>query len=245
MSAAALSGWFVAAAMFASVLLAVRVLAGRSEALARACHELRGPLTTVRLGLSLATRPGGLSAEQIAALDTELGRATLALEDLARVTVRSPRVAMPRLERVALQRLIGDAVVAAAGRAAAAGARVSGGWDGPEEVVWGDRLRLAQALDNLIANAVEHGGGEVRVRGTRRGSRIQVVVDDDGPGLPATVAVLARRPRAGRGRRGRGLAIACQVAAAHGGTVSAAPVGRGGRVVLDLPAAPRAVRAEA
>ena len=38
-------------------------------------------------------------------------------------------------------------------------------WDGPPVSVWGDRLRLAQALGNLIANAIEHGGGAVEVLG--------------------------------------------------------------------------------
>jgi signal transduction histidine kinase len=245
MTPAGLGGWGLAVLALGGLLMLRWRLAARGEAVARACHELRGPLTTVRLGLSLAPRAGGLSAAHLAAIETELARATLALEDLAaarRCGVRRPAA---RVERVSLTRLIGDAVGAAQGRAAAHGARLRGGWESPETIVWGDRLRLAQALDNLIANALEHGGGEVRVHGGRRGGRIQIVVDDDGPGLPATVAVLARRPRGGRGRRGRGLAIALGAARLHGGTVTAAPVGRGGRIVLELPAAPSSVRAEA
>jgi len=50
------------------------------------------------------------------------------------------------------------------------------------------------------------------------------------------VAELARRPRAGRGHRGRGLAIAAEIAARHGGRLATAPATGGGRVVLDLPA---------
>ena len=60
---------------------------------------------------------------------------------------------------------------------------------------------------------------------------------DEGPGLPAPVAELVRLPRAGRGRRGRGLAIAAEIAARHGGRLAAAPAAGGGRVVLELPAA--------
>jgi signal transduction histidine kinase len=244
-SAVALGGWLLGAATLGGLWAARRALARCSEAAARACHEVRGSLTTVRLGLSLATRAGGLSAEQRAAIDTELGRATLALEDLGRARVRSPHPTAPRLERVSLTRLLADAVTASQGRAAAAGGCLFGGWEEAETIVWGDRLRLAQALDNLIANAIDHGGGAVRVSGRRRAGRIQVVVDDDGPGLPAPIAVLARRPRAGRGRRGRGLAIATAIAELHGGSLTAAPVGRGGRVVLELPATPRALRVEA
>ncbi len=103
--------------------------------------------------------------------------------------------------------------------------------------VWGDRLRLAQALGNLIANAIEHGGGSVQVTLAPRARTIRIEVCDGGPGLPAPVAALARRPRRGRGARGRGLAIALAIAHRHGGTIAAAPTRTGARVVLELPAA--------
>jgi signal transduction histidine kinase len=135
-------------------------------------------------------------------------------------------------------------------------------WRGGPAFVGGDRRRLAQATGNLIANAVEHGGGEVTVRGRleRRGGdgtprgplerrredgtlngrvahdTVRVEVIDRGSGLPAPVTELARRPRAGRGSRGRGLAIAAAVAAAHGGRLASAPAERGARLVLELPA---------
>jgi signal transduction histidine kinase len=65
------------------------------------------------------------------------------------------------------------------------------------------------------------------------GARIEVA--DDGPGLPAPVAELARRARNGRGSRGRGLAIASSIAAAHGGRLQAAPASQGARLVLEIP----------
>ena len=52
---------------------------------------------------------------------------------------------------------------------------------------------------------------------------MRIEVDDEGPGLPAPVGDLTRRPRAGRGRRGRGLAIAADIADRHGGRLVAAP----------------------
>ena len=107
----------------------------------------------------------------------------------------------------------------------------------------GDRLRLAQACGNLLANALEHGHGTVRVRGRAVDARVRIEVVDDGPGLPEPVAALARRPRAGRGRRGRGLAIAAEIAARHGGRLAAAPAAGGARVALELPAAGESSRA--
>src|ERR1700761_7592956 len=62
---------------------------GRLETIARACHELRGPLTAVRLGLDYCAGNGQLTPARLRAIDLELGRAALALDDLE--GVRSPR----------------------------------------------------------------------------------------------------------------------------------------------------------
>jgi signal transduction histidine kinase len=219
----------------------------RREAVVRACHELRGPLTAARLGLSLPLVADDASRARLRAIDAELCRASLALEDLAGVRRgewRGP--SLHQLDRVDVTALAAEAVRAAQGRAHAAGATVTlsdagtgGGRDraAPPATVWGDRLRLAQALRNLIANAIEHGGPEVSVRVLERAQAVRVEVCDSGSGLPAPVAQLARRARRGRGTRGRGLAIALQIARSHGGTVAAAPARTGARVVLELPSA--------
>ncbi len=250
---AALCGW-AAAAVATALALAVRhALDDGREAVARACHELRGPLTAARLGLSLQLRTDDESRDRLRAIDSELSRAALALEDLSvarRGEWRGPRLIA--LERVDVAGLVADAVEAARGRAQAAGVGlclIEPPSPGPGlaagGAMWGDRLRLAQALANLIANAIEHGGTEVRVTVAARARTVRIEVCDDGPGLPAPVAVLARRPRRGRGTRGRGLAIALAIAHRHGGTIAAAPARAGARVVLELPAAaarPRGAR---
>jgi signal transduction histidine kinase len=238
MTVASLSGWLLAAAAGLTLLGIRHVAQARRETVARACHEVRGPLTAVRLGLAAVAGAGGVEPARLMALDSELGRAALALEDLT-----APRAAgrwlcgRPDLDRVDLGALLDEAVLACGGRAAGAGARVRGGWEGPAAIAWGDRLRLAQVLGNVLANAIEHGGPTIRVRGALHDGVARLEISDDGPGLPAPVAELARRPRGGRGQRGRGLAIALAIAEAHGGALAAAPVGRGGRIVLTLPAA--------
>ena len=231
-------GWVVAGLTGLLALATRRALADRMEGVARACHELRGPLTTVRLALAVAERGGELTSHQLRAIDTELGRAGQVLDDLGEMRRRRVDGSGSRdLGRVDVLALLSDVLEAAQPAGARVDVRLSGWWDGPGVVVWGDRLRLAQALGNLLANAIEHGGGAVRVHGALRRGVVCIEVDDDGPGLPGSVAGLASRPRAGRGPRGRGLAIALGIAEAHGGTVAAAPVGHGGRVVLTLPAA--------
>jgi signal transduction histidine kinase len=234
--AATRSGWLAASMIAFSGLIVRRAHGVRMEAVARACHELRGPLAAVRLGLELGVRVGELSPAQLRALDLELDRAALALDDLAvvahRVRHRSAR------QEVDMAVLLADSVEAWRAPAAARGAALALEWSGSAARVWGERLRLAQATGNLIANAIEHGGGEISIRGSLAPERgcVRIEVVDAGPGLAAPVADLVRRPRGGRGARGRGLAIAAAIAHDHGGRLAAAPSERGARLVLELPA---------
>jgi signal transduction histidine kinase len=235
MIAASLSGWAVAVAASLVAIGAWRSLSLRMENVARASHELRGPLTAARLGLQLAAGPGELSPARLRAIDMELGRAALALDDLDAARMDRARWRSP--EAIDLAQLVSDSVEAWRPAAAARGVELRASWSGVAPTVWGDRLRLAQLTGNLISNALEHGGGVVEVRGRSDGGEARIEVSDTGPGLPAPVAALARQARRGRGRQGRGLAIASAIAASHGGRLAAAPSERGARLVLELPAA--------
>jgi signal transduction histidine kinase len=236
MNAVEVGGWLAASGAGCAAAGAWRSLASRMETVARACHELRGPLTAARLGLELGSSMGELSPARLRAIDLEIGRAALALDDLE--TVRSRRMALARraVEAVDVRQLVSDSVEAWRASAVAQGVELRTSWSGGEATVWGDRLRLAQATGNLISNAIEHGGGLVEVRGRGDVRLVRIEVIDRGPGLPAPVSELTRRAQRGRGRRGRGLAIATAVAAGHGGRLAAAPSVRGARLVLELPA---------
>src|SRR5689334_18358580 len=83
-SLAGLVGWPLGAAAVTWALLVARGSAARRESVARACHELRGPITAARLGVALVLRSGELPAAALRAIDLELSRAALALDDLAR-----------------------------------------------------------------------------------------------------------------------------------------------------------------
>jgi signal transduction histidine kinase len=258
MIALELGGWLAASAGAVAAAGARRALAGRMESIARACHELRGPLAAARLGLEGGAGNGALTPDRLRAIDLELGRAALVLDDLDAVRTRR---AWPRLpEMVDLERLVADSVEAWRATAVAHGVELRASWSGDAQTVWGDRLRLAQVTGNLIANAIEHGGGVVEVHGHADRTRARVEVTDTGPGLPAPVAELVRAggdgrggwagrgrrggpgrrgsrgTRGGRGRRGRGLAIAAAIADEQGGRLAAAPSVRGARLVLELPA---------
>jgi DNA-binding response OmpR family regulator/anti-sigma regulatory factor (Ser/Thr protein kinase) len=206
----------------------------RRELVARACHELRGPLTAAHLALYAGARHGEGPPARLAAIESEIKRATVALDDL--VAARRGRRAADRDEPVDVGDLL--AYQAATWRVVASvfGCRLELADSGAGTMVRGDRVRLAQAVGNLVANALEHGDGRVELVARAQGDRVRIEVADEGPGLPAPVSYLTRRPRAGRGRRGRGLAIAADIADRHGGRLVAAPSSRGARLALELPA---------
>src|SRR4051794_4784116 len=189
---------------------------------ARASHELRGPLSAAQLGLA------ALSGEpaRVAAIELELARAGRALEDLA----AAPTGARGRTERERFDvaELTASYEPAWASLAAAYRAELQIEPPEGETLVVADPLRVAQACSNLVGNAAEHGGGIVRVRVCRDDDWVQVHITDDGPGLPVRSLTLP-----GTGPRGHGLAIAAAIVEQHGGRLAA----RDSTVMFELPAA--------
>jgi signal transduction histidine kinase len=235
-------------------------LAARAEAVARACHEVRGSLTAARLGLAWGAARTSTPASRLRAIELELDRAAAALDDLQGVD--GGRLREAPAELVDVEAWLGDSVEAFRPLALARGMDLALRWLGPPGKVRGRRARLAQASDNLIANAIEHGGPPIQVLGQVHQRTVRIEVSDAGPGFRAEeVGLLGRRarrqtrrgrtwrwPRASVGRqcrgptprascRGHGLAIARDVALEHGGTLSGARSDQGARLVLRLPLA--------
>jgi signal transduction histidine kinase len=234
------TSWVVAVVALAGVLLSGWELRRRRELVTRACHELRGPLTAVRLCLATMERRGEAPPERLAALELELRRAGLALDDFA--AARSGRRTIDRDEPIEVDELLEEQFDTWQVVAGAFASTLRLGTLLPGAYVRGDRLRLAQAISNLVANALEHGPGRVEITARRVGRGLVCIeVIDEGPGLPSPVATLTRRARAGRGRRGRGrgLAIAADIAERHGGRLVVAPAPIGARIGIELPVARR------
>lgn len=235
MSPLLLAGWLLAVAAATLLLLARRASQRRTEQVVRSCHELRGPLQNVMLALGAAEdgRTGDLRRASLSALALELTRAARAVDDLS--AVAAGRAGRDERRRIEVLPLVRDLVAVHDLAARTRGRRVVLD-SATDATVVGDRGRLAQAIGNLVQNAVEHGEGTVRVGLGRDGDRVLVEVADEGRGLRVPVEHLIRGRR--RGRRGRGMGIVADALAAHGGRLRCAPStgGAGGtRLIAELP----------
>jgi signal transduction histidine kinase len=134
-------------------------------------------------------------------------------------------------------------------RAALTGAAVTIRWDADEAAVAGDRTDLAAALDNLIANALEHGGSRIELAADLVDGRLCLAVVDSGPGAGRRAREREARRRgkarapfrglSGRARHGHGLRVVRRVATRHGGAFALHLGERGTSAVLELPLAGR------
>jgi signal transduction histidine kinase len=206
-----------------------------------ASHELRTPLALQRTELELALRHGQTTTELREAISSslnEIDRVILLAEELLVVARADKGDLQLRAELVPLA----DVLHELAQRFSRTGAAVTVSPQSAEPVVAADRLRLEQALTNIVENAVRHGGGEVTVSAQALAETVVIRVEDRGPGFPEEFIERAfdRFARADPARGGNGvglgLAIASAIVEAHGGTVRAEnrPEG-GGAVTVELP----------
>jgi signal transduction histidine kinase len=107
-----------------------------------------------------------------------------------------------------------------------------------------DRDRIAQAIDNMLDNALRHGGSDVELTARDAGGSVEIHVLDDGPGFPPEFLPRAweRFSRADTARTddgaGLGLSIIRTIAELHGGRADAVNrPGGGADVWISLPAA--------
>src|ERR1700749_208912 len=197
----------------------------RRTALNEAMHELRRPFQALSLAL-----PADPARQR--AINSSLQLATAALDRLDREI--NGDSSESEVTCVPVRSLLEEAVQRWGPRAASAGGGVSLRWLGDEQQVEGDRIGLAQAVDNLISNAIDHGGGRVVIEGRRDGTWLLISIRDSGGGV-LRVRRPRRRPRRGsRSRHGHGLRVVARVARAHGGSFGLRWGGRGAEARLRL-----------
>jgi two-component system osmolarity sensor histidine kinase EnvZ len=209
-----------------------RLVDQRGQLLAGVSHDLRTPIT--RLKLEMALMP---PSPELAAMRADLEDMETTLEEYLAFARGQWAEEPSRTDLAALAR-------EAAQAASRSGAKVS--FEANGDLTLDVRARaVKRALANLIDNAVAH-GDTVKVTAVRDGEVASILVEDDGPGIPEDQYEEAFRPfsrldetrtRNAKGV-GLGLALARDVARTHGGELTLARSPLGGLMArLRLPAA--------
>jgi heavy metal sensor kinase len=212
---------------------------------ADAGHELRTPLALLRTELELALRHGRSPDELRTAIRTsseEVDRLAQLAEDLLLIA-RSNEGRLPlRPEALDGSALLESVARRFEWRAQEAGRPLIAA-EAPGLELVGDRIRLEQALGNLVENALRYGAGEVRLSASAADGIVELHVTDDGAGFPPEFLERAferfTRPDVARARGGAGLGLSIVrvIAEAHGGAARAANRDGGGADVwVALPA---------
>ncbi|MFN2590725.1 MAG: ATP-binding protein [Actinomycetota bacterium] len=221
-------------------------MAAQRDFLANASHQLRTPLTGLRLRLEAIRAEGGPPAEQAARAEQEVERLAKLVDDLlmlaraASAESTGSRLDLADAARTAADRWVqpahdqGKSLTLQSPPAAASA------------FAFADPTDVGHILDNLIENAIRYtpSGARITVRAGSRDGRAYLEVADDGPGIPAADAgrIFERFYRGSTGRQagpgtGLGLAIAAQLARRWGGDLELQN-GRGATFVASFPAEP-------
>ncbi len=213
---------------------------------ADAGHELRTPLALLRTELELALRHAETSEElreAVRASAHEVDRLAQLAEDLLLIARSDQGKLSLRLELVQASEVVSSVARRFEWRAQEEGRRLA--VEAPPGCsLRGDRIRLEQALGNLVDNALRHGSGDVHLRASQSDGVVEFHVSDDGEGFPPEYLENAferfSRPDQARsgGGSGLGLSIVRVIAEAHGGSahVKQEP-GQGAEVWIAVPAA--------
>jgi signal transduction histidine kinase len=216
-----------------------RTLRAQREFVANASHQLRTPLTGMKLRIesALTATSDDAARADLAAADGEVDRLASIVDRLLAISRRIESGAVPRTD-------VGSAIASALerwrARAEAAGSALDATQDGGVAAV--DPGDVDQILDNLIENAIAYAPGPIVVRSTRRDDGISVAVEDRGPGIPEderahVVERFARGRQASASGSGLGLAIVRELIERWTGSMSIDDSREGGvRVEVRLPA---------
>ena len=230
----------------------------KDQFLAILAHELRNPLTPLRMGLDvLRGHPSQERTEQIhGVMDRQLVHLVRLVDDLLDVSrVSQGKIA---LQRTKVQ--IGDIVQAAleASQPFVDGGKHTLTVNVADTAMWinGDKTRLTQIVGNLLNNAAKYTptGGSLAIDATREGDEAVIVISDNGMGIPLAMQAnifelftqVGEHLTRSQGGLGIGLALVKQLVGMHEGSISVSSEGenQGSRFTVRLPLLPLEQRAE-
>ena len=209
----------------------------KDQFLAMLAHELRNPLTPLRMGLDvLRGQPSVERTEQIhGVMNRQLVHLVRLVDDLLDVSRISQGKIVLKRERVQVAEIIQSAVEAS--RPLIDGNRHELHVNVPARSMWmdGDKIRLAQVVGNLLSNAAKYtpSGGTISLDVHQQEHEVVIAVTDNGMGIPATMrsSIFEMFTQVGehlthaQGGLGIGLALVKQFVAMHDGSITVASEG--------------------
>jgi two-component system, OmpR family, phosphate regulon sensor histidine kinase PhoR len=237
-------------------LTRLRQLEGvRQEFVANVSHELRTPLSLIKSAaetlLDGAKDDAAALTRFLQIIDKHANRLALLIDDLLLLSTLDSGGLRLNRQPLAIRGTAQDAIDDLQARAAVRDVTLANAVP-PGLVALVDSDRIRQVISNLVDNAIKYGkpGGTTTVAGLQLpNGRIEVTVQDDGPGIPpeAQERIFERFYRVDKARSreqggtGLGLAIVKHVVQAHGGEVGLeSAAGSGARFILNLPGLPPA-----
>ena len=201
------------------------LLEARKHLLLSVSHELRTPIARLEFGLELLA---GRHAEgqpdlrrRVDAMGADVEELKTLVNELLDLMRLDHAQALPR-QLFPLAPLLHACVAAALPR------QVDAGIAGDLGALRGDPRLLARAVGNLLGNAAKYAVARVALSAFRDGEALRIVIEDDGPGIPADQRErvfapfyrLAREQDQAAAGHGLGLAIAARAVALHGGAIA-------------------------
>jgi signal transduction histidine kinase len=232
--------------LFEQLERAVRV---RDDMVAVVSHDLRNPLSTIKMSAALLQQEAPASAKEprskTAIMLRAVDRMETLIRDLLDVTSLEAGGVTLNLEARQVADVLSDAIESVQPVVAAQSLDVTAEAAEPELAIACDSERLMQVFTNLLGNAAKFtpAGGSIRVRALREGDTCRFSVTDSGPGiakdhLPHVFDRFWQGRHKAREGAGLGLAIAKSIVEAHGGTIQVqSQLGAGATFAFTIPLA--------
>jgi two-component system, OmpR family, sensor histidine kinase BaeS len=242
---------------FRGVLRAVQALSDRLRSseetrkrlLANLVHELGRPLASLQAAIHAlqqgAAQDVSLRDDLLHGMDDQVERLKPLLDNLARLYKQSIGPAELQREPIGLSEWLPQVLITWQAAAQAKGLQWQIDIPADLPIVSIDPNQMAQVIGNLVANAIQYtpAGGRISIEAGRESDRVWMAVADTGSGIASEVSAHIFDPfyRGTPGQRfpqgmGLGLAIARDIARAHGGDITVkSTVGQGSRFTIDLP----------
>jgi len=215
-------------------------------------HQMKSPLSAIRGAAELLEEdmPVDQRRQFLRNLRAESARLQDLIDRMLQLSAVENRKELRDVETIDLTELLSEVLLEMKPLLAARQVRFSGS-RGIPVVIRGERFLIRQAITNLLQNAVDFtdNAGIIEVSGEQRAGKAEIVVSDNGPGIPEYALARVfdrfyslRHPGTGRKSSGLGLAFVREVAALHGGRVQLVNRAEGGaRAVLELPEKPAGI----